>query len=563
MLLTCVVIYFTSALLLSKNIVVSFNAEAKKEIQYQVFYTEAKGQGMNEKQSVRKNIKSGSQKVEILLPIEKIVKIRLDIGSHPEEVIISDLQVKGSKNVKFNYNEFNKNQIDKYETKGNKLYIASNQGDPYIWYKQELNLPAGMQIDWCRLIIISVLAFLLMYKFVQYLSKFKIEKHHSRIDIVMLAVFFALLFLPMSHISDAEKSEQENRMLAKKPQLTIDVGGYNNYGVQFDTWYNDHFFGRDWMMGLYNNYISSSISRFTQNERAIQTSDGMIFNKGILDKLSKPISEQIKKKISDNIAMLQKFAADNDIDLYIMVPPSKEDIYKSKLKKIYSNIDENYSIVYDLQEYIKEKNNLNIIYPRKVYMKKYKDLTHSPTDHHWTEFGAFLGYNELIDEIRKKYPDIRKLKEDDFNIFYKDKPRLGGFSGLFDRPYYNGSDCDALGLKSNCPSFLHKYYDHKKLKELKVEYGPIDMSRITHYDEGIEANVTLIGNSYGGFLMEFLPYNFMNVQMIRVNNAEKGLKNEYDMKRFEKLILDFKTNILILYIASSYIGDANGLLGLY
>ncbi len=224
-LLTGLVLYFTSALWSNKAVIVSFNAEAKKDINYQVFYTEAKGQGMDEKHSVRKNIKSGSQKIEILLPIERVVKIRLDIGSNPGEVVISDLQVKGGKNVKLNYNEFNKNQIDKYEIKGNKLYISSNQGDPYIWYKQELNLPAGMQIDWCRFIIISVLAFLLMYKFVQYLSKFKIEKQHSRIDIVMLAVFFALLFVPMSHISDAEKSEQENRMLAKKPQLTIDGGG--------------------------------------------------------------------------------------------------------------------------------------------------------------------------------------------------------------------------------------------------------------------------------------------------------------------------------------------------
>ena len=225
-LLTGLVLYYTAELWLSKNVVVSFNAEAEKDITYQVFYTETNGQSFNEKQSVRQNAKSGAQLVEIVLPIEKIIKFRLDIGSNPGNVEISDLQVIGSKKIELNYNEFDRRNIDKFEVKSGKLYLTSKHEDPHLPYKKGLNLfGKADKIDWCQLIIISVLAFLLMYKFVQYLSKFKIEKQHSRIDIVMLAVFFALLFVPMSHISDTEKSEQENSMLAKKPQLTIDGGG--------------------------------------------------------------------------------------------------------------------------------------------------------------------------------------------------------------------------------------------------------------------------------------------------------------------------------------------------
>ena len=221
-LLTCIVLYFTSVLWLNKNIVVSFNANAEKDIQYQVFYTEDNGQNFDEKQSVKKKVKTGKQRIAIVLPIQKILNFRLDIGSVPGEVIISDLQAMGSRTLRLDYSEFNQRNIDKYEVKNNKLYVTSYQEDPYLPYRIKLNLPAGYHLDWFRLIIISILAFLLMYKFVQYLSNFKIEKHHSRIDIVMLAIFFALLFVPMSHISDAQKSEQENRMLAKKPQLTID-----------------------------------------------------------------------------------------------------------------------------------------------------------------------------------------------------------------------------------------------------------------------------------------------------------------------------------------------------
>ena len=74
-------------------------------------------------------------------------------------------------------------------------------------------------------VILVTSYFLFTYKLGKYLSRFKIEEHHSRIDIVFLTVFFILLFVPMLHISDAEKSEQENRMLAKYTPLIDYWGG--------------------------------------------------------------------------------------------------------------------------------------------------------------------------------------------------------------------------------------------------------------------------------------------------------------------------------------------------
>lgn len=416
-----------------------------------------------------------------------------------------------------------------------------------------------MQIDWCRLIIFTAVAFMLMYKFVQYLSKFKIEKNHSRIDIVFLAVFFVLLFLPMSNISDALKSKYENRMLAKKPQLTMLGNGLNDYGEKFNAWYNDRFFGRNLLILLHSS-LNFIIPRYVENKLAIKLPDDMIFNKVILKRLINPIKHTELEKISQNIAKLQKFAKQNNIELYIMIPPAKEDLYLDSLQNIYADINPQRNVIKDLQKYILEKNKLEIIYPRDVYLNSYKDFTHYKTDHHWTEFGAFLGYQRLIENIRQKHPDIISLSEDDFDVFYKNKPRYGNFKDLFNRPFYDGSGCKLLGVRSLCPlSYKYKYYEHKNRANLKVKLGPMNMSRITHYNNGLDVNVTLLGNSYGGFLMEFLPYNFQNVQYLRVNNAEKGVTNVYDMKRFEKYILDFRTDILIFYLASSYFNDFTNL----
>lgn len=96
-------------------------------------------------------------------------------------------------------------------------------------------------IDKLMFLSVLILAFLLSYKLVQYVSRFKIIENNSRIDIVFVVVFALLLFVPMSHISDAEKSLQENRMLAKYPTFYSSSVLNNKFGEQFENWFNDRF----------------------------------------------------------------------------------------------------------------------------------------------------------------------------------------------------------------------------------------------------------------------------------------------------------------------------------
>lgn len=140
-------------------------------------------------------------------------------------------------------------------------------------------------------VILVTSYFLFTYKLGKYLSRFKIEEHHSRIDIVFLTVFFILLFLPMLHISDAEKSEQENRMLAKYTPLIDYWGGYNlKYGKNFDAWFSDRFWGRDELIKVY--YKIKKINKYTITAKASKLKNDWYFNDNELSTLT--ISEKQK-----------------------------------------------------------------------------------------------------------------------------------------------------------------------------------------------------------------------------------------------------------------------------
>ncbi len=536
-LLTGIILYFTASLWSYKNIVVSFNTKLSKDIQYQVFYTEASGQSFNGDQLVRKDVKSGTRRVEIVLPIEKIVRFRLDIDQNPGEVEISDFQIKGSGKIKFDYNEFNKNQINKFKVKDGKLYLTSNQIDPYIWYKKDLNITSGLRVDWCRLIIISVLAFLLMYKFVQYLSRFKIEKHHSRIDIVMLAAFFGLLFIPMSHISDAEKSEQENRMLAKKPQLIIDGTGGGNYGLQFDAWYNDHFFGRSAMTYLYN-YLKYMVAPMSENNTSMVGKDGFLWNKEFkaidIYKRTNLFTNEELDIIGENI---EKFVNDAKMagikSVYFMLSNDKESMY-SEYYPFYIKKVGSISRLEQLIDYIHKK------YPQIRFFNfrdKFEDIKKKEnvfykTGTHMNNVGAYYEYYFLSSEIKKDYPDIDILELDDFDVYVSDS---------IDQP---DIDLDIYKKFLVLPRYSVDNYKNKIFKYTMK--GNLSCKERPHgnFCKGINVNVKnkltvfAISDSFMGRYYKYLADTFYKVDRIFWGFGKDFVLNQEEIKYLYENIPD-------------------------
>lgn len=406
LLLTGVMLWGTSSLWLSKSIIVVFNSQAQKDINYQVFYTEEKGQGLKEQNSVRKFIKSGNHQVVIELPTPQIVKFRLDIGRNSGKIIISDLRLKAQKTINMDYKHFNKNQIDSYKIKGNKLILFSSGKDPYIVYKKELNLSAKNQTDWFSLIIISVFAFLLSYKFMQYLSDLKSAKQHSTVDVVMLAVFFALLFVPMSNISDVRKSEQEKRMFAKKPQFTTYNVKNGIYGKRFEAWYNDHFFGRNVMMNLYNS-IKYTIAPKSGNNNVLVGKDGWLFYKkdnGINNYANKNLlSETVLQNSLKYLTDVNNWCKKHNKEFYVFIAPDKSKIYGEYYRLIKKQHSDEYSVGHQMYDYIHKNSDVKIVYPYDDMLEnKNKGYLYYKHDTHWTDLGAYLGYKALMKVMKEK-----------------------------------------------------------------------------------------------------------------------------------------------------------------
>ena len=525
-LLTVVILYFTSAVWY-RGIVLSFNAQADKNIQYQIFYTETPEQDFNEKQSIKKYVIDGLQKVKIGLPIGKIAKLRLAFGSMPERLEISDIQIKGTGRLDLEYNEFAKNEIDFSTVQDGKFIIYSYKDNPYITYKKDLNLVRNNRIDWCRLIIITVLALFFVFK----LTKYLVDERYSKIDVILIAVFFALLFLPMSHITDARTSEKEFRVFATKPQFSIYNENKNSYGEQFNEWFSDHFFGRDMMMNIYQN-IRYMIAPNMGNNNVLVGKDGWLFFKFDNSMNNYANNVDLSEKNMENglkyLKTIDEWCKENGKEFYYVIAPDKNKIYGEYYRLIRKQRSNDYGIGKQFTDYIKKNSDIKVIYLYDVLREnKNKGVLYYKHDSHWSELGAYYGYKTLMKLM--KMPE----KQYEFDLISYNSRKLTSLG------YFGVGDLDRLvenySIQDNNLYYKLKINDRYFCKSYNIN----TMNNECYNSEG-KKNLFMIRDSFGGALLYYLSDNFHKIYTVGNESSItetdlKMIKEDYDIVIFENV----------------------------
>lgn len=524
-LLTSIFLYLTSSLWLGRGIIVSFDAETVKDFTYQVFYIEEKGKGFNPK-PVSKGIKLGKHKVEIVLPIENLLRFRLDIGINPEKVIIKNLKLIGSKTIKLNYNEFEKNQIDSFMADEEMIILSSNKVDPYITYKSELNLPAGAIISWYTLIIWATLSFLVLNKLVRYLAKFKLEEKYSRIDIIMLVVFFGLCFIPISRISDAEKSEQENRMLTKYNPLWQD-GQFNyQFGTDFEKWYNDRFLGRDFILTLYNK-LKYHIAPLSGNDKVLIGKESWLFlkdNNGMRNYANiTELSEKKMQKGLDYLRAINEWCKKNGKNFYYVIAPDKSKIYGEYYRLIYKQRSDDYSLGNQFKDYIKKNSDINVIYLYDILMKnKDKGLLYYKHDTHWTYLGGYYGYKAIMEVLNMP---AKSFEFKDISSLHDLEKLLNGLVDKDNEQYKIGEVKNYCNVKGRAQSVCTNSEGNKRLFMLR--------------------------DSFADGYIRYLSANFNKIQTHHYDNYQFSLENlEFIKNNADVVIMETVERLIPFYILS-------------
>ena len=371
-----------------------------------------------------------------------------------------------------------------------------------------------------------------------------------RVDAFFLAIFFPMLFIPMIGISDAVKSVRELRMLAVKPELKDLFKQKSDYGIQYENWFNDHFCGRVSLMKLHD-ILRNKLSRIIRAKNAIYfRENGWEFLLPLVSNLD--CRPSFLQSIIQNIVQLNEFCRQHQIKLYVLEVPKKEVVYKELIKENYGFDEKMLYKVSQAQEFIRNevrKHHIPYTYPYKALCTAMKsDLVFFKWTHHWTDWGAYVGYRELMKEISKDFPDMPVVSLNEFqksqNWLIRDMYNESLAFTVTRRQLYcffNYGDADDSPSRT-----LYNYYDHNNRAKMMFKVGKFTKEFVYPFGKH---KLMLIGTSQNEVFNRFLPYSAAQLKYIRViDNLVKETDQFKVIKLYKKDILNFKPDIIVLSI---------------
>ncbi len=509
------------------KVTVFFDSESEKEITYQVFYTQKNGEDFSEKYSVTHTAPAGKSSVSIELPARKIKSFRLDFGSAPGKVSISSLVLKGKKKIELrDFNKFAVAFCGEYHASDNHFYLNSNSVDPQISLLEPLNLTAKQKIDIHLFVILSLLSFLLFLKISQYLSRCKAGRQSHFSDIVFVLFFFLVLYIPASRISSAEKSEQENRMLAQYPKLMQNGRINQQFGTQFESWFNDHFRGRKELIGFYNK-IKGGLAPGRGNDKVLVGKEDWLFYKqeGSLENYANAtdIPPFILQRGATYIQEAQEWCNKHHKAFLYVIAPDKSKIYGEYFRYVIQARPDTCGRGQQFINHVHQTTPAQAVYLREQLLQnKDKGLLYWKNDTHWSELGAYYGYLEIMEKLQLEPLQITDWKNSHIP--------LGDLGKMYDN---KGVDYQKITYKS--PVFNRTF-----TREIRPAYN--SASGIVEYTNPQplhQLRLFVLRDSFSSSLGNYFAQTFSKVTMHWKScfSAEDltRIKNDYDIVIIENV----------------------------
>lgn len=336
---------------------------------------------------------------------------------------------------------------------------------------------------------------------------------------MFLTLFFGLLFIPMLHISDAEKSEQENRMLARKTHLISGNKIDNDFGTKFNDWFSDRFLGRSILLNIYQKIqIFSSPNRGT--DKVLVGKDGWLFYRlddGCNNYANITVlSEDYLKHMLTYLKSINDWCKRHNKQFYVLIAPDKSKIYGEYYPEFIKQIkSDGFSLGRQLLNYIRENSDIKIIYPyEELITNKDKGLLYFKHDTHWTPLGAYIAYQKLM--------NLMGMKVNKYDFKYREK-----------------LDADLGQMYSSYPKDSTMYTHF--LNNFKCEGD--DVSFIHCKNPQGKKRVFMLRDSFATALYPYLIPHFKEIFLYRRRNISFT-----DLK----MILDNNIDIVILEIVERF-----------
>lgn len=240
---------------------------------------------------------------------------------------------------------------------------------------------------------------------------------------ILVPFFLGLIFLVFLNsisrmIPDVEN--KENRTMTAFP--TLGTHNFYSFTDEVSAHTNDHFAFRNFFF-LLNSWIHTRLLRTSSMpEKTIVGHDHWYFynDQGSLEdyRRTTKMDTALVRYIVSNLSVRIEWLRKRGIKFYFLAPPNKERIYPDYMLGCYHPLD---GIGHNSLDFCKkmlfEMGNIKLIDPSEALLRKRRKRdVYYKNDTHWNAYGGFIGYQTLMQEISKDFPQLRVFQEDDFTL---------------------------------------------------------------------------------------------------------------------------------------------------
>lgn len=235
-------------------------------------------------------------------------------------------------------------------------------------------------------------------------KKNNINKFFNLTGILFFGVFIFLVVGNVFH-KDKTFSETENRMLAERPELSVDGLLSGRFESDYETYINDQFvFRESW---VYLKGLADTVSGKQESNGVFRGSDGYL-----IENFVSPDAENVEKIQKALGAFKEKYP---DLKQYFLLAPTAVNIMEKNLPvgapvgdqdlwmdQVYDSVTENGFVPIDIREHFAECGDNKV----QLYYR---------TDHHWTTRGAYEAFVQAapVMEITEQIPEYRGMTVSD------------------------------------------------------------------------------------------------------------------------------------------------------
>ena len=352
--------------------------------------------------------------------------------------------------------------------------------------------------------------------------------------ILMFLLLIALPVVVYPYLGEkVDKENFEKRALAQRPEFTLD--NYTSFPEKFEAYFNDSLPFRNRLIGL-NTKIDLSLG-ISPLPHVLIGSDGFLFyhpNGSDGDPIgdymgATSYTEREIKLIAHRLLRAQYDLEKEGRAFAALIAPNKETIYAEKYLPGVQKVSD-VSRADKVYAYLKEKTDLNIVYPKddlNAVMAAHPDwYTYYKTDTHWNSIGAYVGTSLVMEKLGLPINDIDSVRVIEKERAPGDLVYMLGMTESFP----NDADYNIVDVPA-------------AIKQDKSFGDGENMVRYTN-SEGNGKTLLVVRDSFAVFMMPYFNMHFSECYYIHKSAYHPSMIQEYD------------PDCVVFETVERYLGDA-------